>query len=129
MALLRVSEELGEIAPVLSKEFAHYFYETQTGIPREQALTNLKERNGEQGLKSVTDVFIQSVKFGTDIAKPLRVHSDALRTERRQLAEEKGAKISAKLTLPLMLLVLPALLIVVVGPAVINIIEHLSEAF
>ena len=126
MALFRVSKELKDVAPVLSKEFAQYFFETRGGVARNEALANLKHRNNSKGLESVIDVVIQSMRFGTDVATALRVHSEAMRTERQQIAEEKGAKIAVKLTLPLVLLVLPALLIVILGPAILRIIGHFS---
>jgi len=126
MALYRVSGELKDVAPVLSTEFAQYFFETRSGMPRGQSLVRMKERNGEPGFHAVIDVIIQSFKFGTDIADALRVHSEAMRTERRQIAEEKGAKVAAKLTLPLVLLILPVLLIVLLGPAMINLLAYFS---
>lgn len=126
MALYRVSKELKDVTPVLGKEFAQYFFETRTGMPRNQALIRLKERNGEPGFHAVIDVILQSFKFGTDIADALRVHSEAMRTERRQIAEEKGAKVAAKLTLPLVLLILPVLLIVLLGPAIIKLLANFS---
>lgn len=126
MALYRMSRELSDIAPVLSREFAQYFLEVQGGLPRREALLNLAQRNGEKSLTSVINVLIQSAKFGTDIAHALRVYSDSLRTERRQMAEEKTQTVSTKLTLPLILLIMPALLIVIIGPALINLLERLK---
>ena len=126
MALYRVSGELKDVAPVLSKEFAQYFFETRSGMPRGQTLIRMKERNGDPGFHAVIDVIIQSFKFGTDIAGALRVHSEAMRTERQQIAEEKGAKVAAKLTLPLVLLILPVLLIVMLGPAMIRLLTYFS---
>jgi tight adherence protein C len=126
MALFRVSKELKDVAPVLSKEFAQYFFETRGGVSRNEALVNLKNRNDSEGLRSVIDVVIQSFRFGTDVASALRVHSESMRTERRQIAEEKGAKVAVKLTLPLVLLILPALLIIILGPAILRLIGHFS---
>lgn len=126
MALFRVSKELKDVAPVLSREFAQYFFETRGGVARNEALANLKNRNDSAGLESVIDVVIQSMRFGTDVAEALRVHSEAMRTERQQIAEEKGAKIAVKLTLPLVLLVLPALLIIILGPAVLKMVAYFS---
>lgn len=129
MALLRVSEEMESIAPVLGREFARYFYETRSGIPRDQALSNLKERNGEQSLENMINVIIQSGKYGTGIAGALRVHSDTLRTERKMIAEEKGGKISAKLTIPMILLIVPALFIIILGPGIICMLKKVSGIF
>ncbi|WP_319526471.1 type II secretion system F family protein [uncultured Desulfosarcina sp.] len=124
-ALQRVSRELSAIAPVLSRELGRYYYEIKSGLSRETVLKNLAERNGERSLTNVVQVLIQSLRFGTDIAEALRVYSDSLRTERMRVAEEKGAKISTKLTFPMILLILPALMIVILGPALINLMERM----
>ena len=126
MALFRVSRELKNVAPILSHEFERYFLATKGGVPRKEALEALKQRSGEQGLRSVVDVILQSLKFGTDISNALRVHSEAMRKKRQQLAEEKGGKVAVKLTLPLVILILPVLLIIILGPAVMNLIRHFS---
>ncbi len=126
MALYRVSGELSSVAPVLSKEFGRYFLEIKGGLPRTQVLKNLADRNGEKNLINVVNVLIQSVHFGTDIAEAIRIYSDSLRTERKQLAEERGAKISAKLAFPTILLILPALILVFLGPAIVNLFERMN---
>ena len=126
MALHRISRELADLSPVLSAEFGQYFLEIQSGLPRRQVLHNLAERNGTPALTAVVNVLLQSARFGTDVAEALRVHIHSMRTERRQVAEEKGAKISTQLTFPLIMLILPALLIIILGPAVINIMERLQ---
>jgi tight adherence protein C len=126
MALHRISRELADIAPVLSAEFGQYFLEIQSGLPRKRVLRSLAERNGTPSLTAVINVLLQSIRFGTDVADALRVHIQSMRTERRQSAEEKGAKISTQLTFPLIMLILPALLIIILGPAVINIMERLQ---
>jgi len=126
MALDRVSKELSSIAPVLSGELGRYFLEIKGGLPRKQVLTNLADRNGEKNLISVVHVLIQSANFGTDITEAIRIYSDSLRTERKQLAEERGAKISTKLTFPTILLILPALMLIILGPAIINLMERMK---
>lgn len=125
MALNRVSRELAAVAPVLSREFGRYFLEIKGGLPRKQVLENLAERNGEKNLTGVVQVLIQSADFGTDITEAIRIYSEALRTERKQMAEEKGAKISTKLTFPTVLLILPALMLIILGPAVIRLLERM----
>ncbi len=126
MALYRVSGELSSVAPLLSKEFGRYFLEIKGGLPRMQVLKNLADRNGEKNLTSVVNVLVQSIHFGTDIAEAIEIYSDSLRTERRQIAEERGAKISTKLAFPTVLLILPALMLVMLGPAAINLIERMN---
>lgn len=126
MALHRISRELADVTPVLSFEFGQYFLEIQSGLPRKQVLRSLSERNGSTALSGVVNVLLQSIRFGTDVAEALRVHIQSMRTERRQNAEEKGATISTQLTFPLIMLIMPALLIVILGPAMINIMERLK---
>lgn len=128
-ALLRVSRELKAIAPVLSAEFGQFFFEINSGLPRRQVMTGLAQRNGEPGLANVVNVLLQSSRFGTDIAEALRTHIHSMRTERRQLAEEKGAKMSTRLIFPLVVLIMPALIIVILGPAALNVIEQLKDGF
>ncbi len=126
-ALLRVSRELEGLAPILSREFALYFFETRGGLSRRQGLEHLKDRNGSDPLRGVVDVMLQSLRFGTDIISALDVHAGGMRTKRQQLAEEKAAKIAPKLVLPLIGLILPALMIIVLGPAVVNLSRHFLE--
>lgn len=129
MALFRVSREMNNVTPILSGEFSQYFLETQSGLPRKQVLKNLAERNGVTSLDSIVNVLIQSSRFGTDIAEALRIYSNSLRQERQKNAEEKGAKISTKLTFPLIMLIMPALLIIILGPAIINLVNNLKNGF
>ncbi len=126
MALFRVSKEMENVTPLLSKEFSQYFLEIQSGLPRKKVLKNMAERNGVTSLDSIVNVLIQSSKFGTDIAEALRVYARSLRDERQKTAEEKGAKISTKLTFPLVALIMPALFMIILGPAIINLISNIN---
>ncbi|WP_051554430.1 type II secretion system F family protein [Desulfobulbus elongatus] len=125
-ALFRVSRELANVSPVLAGEFSQYFLEIQSGLPRKTVLTHLAERNGVESLTTVVGVLLQSIRFGTNIADSLRVHIQSMRTQRRQLAEEAGAKMSTRLTFPMVLLILPALFIVILGPAILNVYEKIK---
>ncbi len=125
-ALYRVCQELEETAPVLSAEFGIYFLEVKSGILRTQALENIARRNPSPFLKNVVTVLIQSFSTGTDIASALNIYTAALRDQRRQDAEEEGAKLPTKLTLPLVVFILPALLIIILGPVVINFISMMK---
>lgn len=126
-ALERVSREIAGVSSVLSEELARYFSEIRGGLSRKQALARLADRNGVPALTSVVNVLIQSARFGTDIAETLRVYIRSMRTERRQESEEKAAKISTKLTFPMVMLILPALFLIILGPAVINIFEQIQK--
>ena len=129
MALYRISQALKGVAPLMSREFQQYAGEIQSGLPREQVLRSMAERNGSPSLQGVVKVLLQSWRFGTDIGEALRVYIQSMRTERRQTAEEKGAKISTRLTFPLVMLILPALFIVILGPALINLLTRLQSGF
>ncbi len=101
--------------------------ELRTGISRETALKNLGERTGDQNVKSLVGIMIQSDKMGTSIAQALRVHSDFLRVQRAQKAEEKAGKLPVKIMIPLLLFIFPAIMIIVMGPAAIKTMHALSN--
>lgn len=128
-ALYRVCRELSNIAPVLSAEFALFFLEIRGGIEREQALTHLYQRNPSDELKNVAAVIAQSARSGTDIAGALKTYTENMRTERRQKAEEEAGKLSTKMTLPLVLFILPALILIILGPTIINYINLVKDGF
>jgi tight adherence protein C len=120
-AMQRVGQELAIAHPAVSREFGISHMETRVGLSRSQALKNLGERTGNAALQSLATMLIQADRFGTSIAQALRVHSDTLRTQRQQLAEESAAKATVKLSFPLVLFIFPATFIVLVGPTIVNI--------
>jgi tight adherence protein C len=122
-AMMRVGEDLRHAHPELSAEFHLFDLETRAGKPRVEALRNLAERTGVDDLRSLVATLIQTDRFGTSVAQALRVHSDSLRTERRQRAEEQAAKTTVKMIIPLVLFVMPSLIFVTVGPAVIQLLH------
>jgi tight adherence protein C len=97
----------------------------RAGMARADALRNLAERTGVDDLRALVAVLIQTDRFGTSIAQALRVHSDALRTERRQRAEEAAAKTTIKMVPILVLFVFPSMFFVSLGPAAISLIRFL----
>jgi tight adherence protein C len=117
----RVAQDLGLSSPELSIELALVGLELRAGSSREHALRNLALRTGVEDVESLVAMLIQSDKFGTGIADALRVHSELLRVKRQQRAEETAAKLPAKLLLPMMLCIFPAIMVVVAGPAMIQI--------
>src|SRR5450631_215804 len=122
-AMMRVGNDLSHAHPELSSEFHLFDLETRAGKPRVEALRNLAERTGVDDLRSLVGTLIQTDRFGTSVAQALRVHSDSLRTERRQRAEEQAAKTTVKMIIPLVLFVMPSLIFVTVGPAVIQLMH------
>jgi tight adherence protein C len=125
-ALMRVGQDLHHAHPDLSDEFHLVNLEMRAGKPRAEALRNLVERTGVDDIRALVGTLIQTDRFGTSVAQALRVHSDSLRTERRQRAEEQAAKTTIKMVPPLVIFVLPSILFVTIGPAVIGLIRQLG---
>ena len=124
-ALTRVGSDLSHAHPELGDEFHLFDLEIRAGKPRVEALRNLAARTGVEDVRSLVGTLIQTDRFGTSVAQALRVHSDSLRTERRQRAEEQAAKTTVKMIIPLVLFVMPSLIFVTVGPAVIQLMRLL----
>ncbi len=128
-AFVRVAEEIRLEHKELGEELRLFNLEMKAGKARRDALRSLALRTGLEDISSLTTLLMQSEKFGTGIAQALRIHSDFMRTKRFQRAEELAAKLPVKLVIPLILFILPALLIVVLGPAVIRIYRNILVAF
>ena len=126
-ALVRVAEEIRNISDALSEELAMVNLEIRAGTPRDQALRNLAERTGSEDVEALTSTLIQTERFGTSVGRALRVQANTLRQKRRQRAEEAAAKTTIKLVFPLVLFVFPALFVVILGPAVIQVVQALTE--
>jgi tight adherence protein C len=124
-AIERVGREMRLSYPQLSDEFALTGLELRAGASREEALRHLALRVGLPDIQGLVSLLIQADRFGTSIAESLEVHSDALRTKRRLIAEEAAAKLPIKLLIPLIFCVFPALMTVLLGPVVISITQHL----
>ena len=125
-AMMRVGEDLRHAHPELADEFYLMNLELRAGKPRAEALRNLYNRTGVDDIKALVTTLVQTDRFGTSIAQALRVHSDSLRTERRQRAEEQAAKTTIKMVPPLVVFVLPSIIIVTLGPAIISLYRTLT---
>ncbi|NNG15022.1 MAG: type II secretion system F family protein [Gemmatimonadales bacterium] len=126
-AILRVSEEIANIGPVLGEQLAMVNLEIRAGTGREEALQNLAMRTGVDDIQSFVSMLIQTDRFGTSIADALRIHSEDLRTKRRQEAEEQSAKTAIKMLFPLVFCIFPAMFVVILGAAIIQIVQALSR--
>ena len=124
-ALQRVGEELAFTHKDLSEELRLVNLEMRAGKARSEALRNLADRTGVDDLSSLAAMLIQTDKFGTSVAQSLRVHSDTLRTKRRQRAEEAAAKTGVKMVFPLVFCIFPAIWVVTIGPAAIRFVQVL----
>lgn len=125
-AMLKICEELKDVHPDISKEFEIANLEIRVGRDRSEALRNLADRTGVEDLNSLVGMLIQADRFGTSIARAVRVYSDSLRTKRRQRAEQAAQKAAFKLLLPLGALLFPTMFIVILGPALLNISDMLG---
>jgi tight adherence protein C len=124
-AFVKITEEFQLTSPILSEEFDIVNREMVAGKPRQEALRALSDRTGVEDVKSLVAMLIQTERLGTSLAQSLRVHSDSLRTRRRQRAEESAAKTTTKLIFPLAFLLFPAMFVVMLGPGVIQILRVL----
>ncbi len=124
-AMRKVSEEMRKTYPVVAYEFELSTMHQQMGMNRIQVFRDLGQRNGEDDLRSLAAVMIHASRFGTGIGLALRNHGDAMRIRRRQMAEERASKSAVKLIFPLVLFIFPAIFVVLIGPAAINIVRFL----
>jgi tight adherence protein C len=126
-ALVRVGEELKSVHPDISEEFELTNLEIRVGRERDEALRNLADRTGVDDLRSLVAMLIQADRFGTSIARAVRVYADSLRTKRRQRAEQAAQKAAVKLLLPLACFLFPTLFIVILGPAGLNLMDTFGK--
>jgi tight adherence protein C len=126
-AIIKVADELKEVHRDISDEFELTNLEIRVGRDREEALRNLAERTGVDDLRSLVAMLIQADRFGTSIARAVRVYSDSLRTKRRQRAEQAAQKAAVKLLFPLSCFLFPTLFIAILGPAALNLIDTFGK--
>jgi tight adherence protein C len=128
-ATARTAVELVLAQPELCDELNVVVLEQRAGRARSEAWKNLSERTGEDSVRNLVSMLVQSEQFGTSIAKTLRVHSDALRVQRVQQVEEAAAKTTIKLIFPLVFFIFPSLFLVTLGPAVIIMMDSFGSSF
>jgi tight adherence protein C len=126
-AIVKAGEELVGSHPALAEEMRLITTEIRAGKPRSEALKNFAERTRVADVRSLVSMLLQTDRFGTSIAQALRTHAATSRTKRRQLAEEKAAKVGVKLVFPLVFFLFPALYTVILGPLVIRILRVFVE--
>lgn len=124
-AIARVAADMSLSAPVLAAELQQAARELRAGASREEALRAMARRTGLAEVQALASVLVQAERFGTGIAASLRVHAADLRVRQRQAAEEKAARLALKLLFPLIFCIFPALLLVLLGPAVIQVRQAL----
>jgi tight adherence protein C len=125
-ALMKVSQDMKIAHPELSEELQFVNLEMRVGKTRIDALRELARRTGLEDIKALVAMLIQTERFGTSIAQSLRVYSDDMRLKRRQRAEEMSAKTSVKMVPALVFFIFPALMVVILGPALITLSHQLG---
>lgn len=124
-ALQYVAREIGPGNPELSDELGLVGLEMRAGKRRGEALRNLADRAGEPELRKLVAILIQTDRFGTSMGEGLRTHSDYMRMRRKQEAEERAAKVGVKLVFPIFLFILPSMMVVAAGPALLKVFRDL----
>ena len=124
-AIQHVARELQVSHPELSEEMSLVTLEMRAGKRRSEALRNFAERTGEPEVRKLMAILIQNDRFGTSMGESLRNHSDFMRTQRRQQAEERAGKVGVKLVFPIFFFILPSMLIVAAGPGLLQIFKYL----
>jgi tight adherence protein C len=123
-AFARVVRELGNAAPQLADELGLTAVELGFFPDRRQALQNLAKRTDLPSIRGVVNTLIQTERYGTPLAHSLRVLAAEFRDDRMLKAEEKAARLPATLTVPMILFILPTLFVVLMGPAIIQVLDH-----
>ena len=122
-ALHRVAKELQYQGPELSEELGLATAELAFLTDRRQAMLNLSERTGLPAIKALVTAMVQAERYGTAIGVSLRVLSEDQRDERMSRAEQKAGALPAQLTVPMIVFFLPVLFVVLLGPAIIKVLD------
>jgi tight adherence protein C len=125
-ALDRVANELGAANPELGEELQLTSIELGFLPDRRQALLNLNRRTNLPSVRGVVNTLVQTEKYGTPLSQSLRVLANEFRDQRMLKAEEKAARLPATLTVPMIVFILPTLFIVLIGPAIISVMDNLG---
>jgi tight adherence protein C len=126
-ATARTADELTRAQPELADELHVVVLEQRAGRPRGESWKRMADRTGVDSVRNLVSMLVQSEQLGTSIAKTMRVHGDTLRTQRVQQVEEEAAKTSVKLVFPLVFFIFPSLFVVLLGPAVLIMIDSYHE--
>ncbi len=126
-AFQRVAVEMRHASNLLTEEISQMNLEIRAGTPREQALLDLADRTGVADVRSLATMLVQTERFGTSMADSLRIHAETMRSKRQQRAEEAAAKTTIKMVFPLAICIFPALFVVILGPALIQMLQTFAS--
>lgn len=125
-AMADTSRQLRTLYPELSSEFQQAMLEFRAGRAKSDVLHDLGSRTESEELRRLTRVMIDSERFGSSLAPTLRTHARYVRTRRRQAAQEAARKLGVKLIFPVFFLIMPAVFVVTLGPAIIQMVQQLK---
>jgi len=126
-AISRVGDEIRLVSPTLAEEFEQLSLELRAGSSRENALNNLAIRTGLKDIEALVAMLKQANRFGTNVTDALHIFAEDLRVKRKSRAQEVAAKIPVKISLPIILCIFPALFVVILGPAIIGIVNAMHR--
>jgi tight adherence protein C len=127
-AIAKVTTELAVTHPEISSEFGLVSLDMRAGSDRATALRNLASRTGEEEMRKLTALLVQTDRFGTSLAESLRTHANFMRVRRRHQAEERAGKLGVKLTFPIFFFILPSIMVIAAGPAILKLFKELLPA-
>ncbi len=128
MAWNSVARQIRGVSGAFADEMELTNLEINLGVPRSTAMRHMAERTGAEDISSLVALLIQSDRFGASIVDALRTFAQSMRESRSQEASEAAEKMSVKLLFPMVLFIFPALLIVMVGPAILELVKTLGNA-
>lgn len=124
-AMTKVADETSLSEPLLANELRQVSAEIRVGITRGDAFRRMAWRTGVEEIQNLSAIIAQTERFGTSVAKALRVMADGMRIRRMQLAEERAATVSVKMTIPLVFFIFPSLMAAILGPAILRIYHYM----
>lgn len=127
-AMVNIAREFRTFHPVISDELALVNMEVLAGRSRIEALRNFAARTGEGELKKLVAILVQTDRFGTSVAEALRTQSESMRVQRKHAAEERAGKVGVKLVFPIFFFCMPALMVIVAGPGMLQLFKNLLPA-
>jgi tight adherence protein C len=127
-AISRVGDEIRLVSPTLAEEFEQLSLELRAGSSRENALNNLATRTGLKDIEALVAMLKQANRFGTNVTEALHIFSEDLRAKRKTRAQEIAAKIPVKISMPIILCIFPALFVVILGPAIIGLVNTMHSS-
>jgi tight adherence protein C len=126
-AIKRVADEIGVQHPELAEELQLVMMQTRAGMDNRSALKELERRTGLDDISAFVTTLLQAMRFGTSIGQSLRVFSDEMRDKRLQRAQEKAARLSLTMLMPIALCMLPMFFLILLGPSIFSLLRTMAK--